>query len=213
MQNTPTPFNADLYAELVDLRLTIAQQNNVHAFIVVQNNVLLELATYFPQSYDELSQISGFGRVKMEKYGKLFLDAVLYFCTQKGIESRIHLKNGKRISLPHNERIEFDNYSKRKTLSLYKEGKTPEEIALIRSMSRRTVDVHLAFYISAKEISIHDMITAEKAAVVLKAITESDGHIGTIKRMLGKNYSYSEIRYVQATIKKAPVFIGALIAS
>jgi ATP-dependent DNA helicase RecQ len=65
--------DGDLYAKLKALRLDLAREQNVAAFVIFHDRVLREIAAGKPKSRFELSQISGIGARKLEAYG----DAVL----------------------------------------------------------------------------------------------------------------------------------------
>jgi ATP-dependent DNA helicase RecQ len=78
------PFEADLLNELKIVRRDIALNENVPAYIILSDPTLIEIATYFPQSLDELRMISGFGDVKLARYGREFLIPVKNYAAQKG---------------------------------------------------------------------------------------------------------------------------------
>ena len=90
------PHETELFNQLKILRKVIADSENVPSYIVLSDATLIELATYLPQSKEEFSKISGFGEVKLEKYGKQFWQVVNEYCQSKGLTSRINLKKPKR---------------------------------------------------------------------------------------------------------------------
>ncbi len=69
---TKTDYEVALYNQLKDLRRELATEENVPAYIILSDATLVELSTYLPHTMDELSGISGFGYVKLERYGKKF---------------------------------------------------------------------------------------------------------------------------------------------
>ncbi len=89
--DAPTREEA-LFQELRQLRRSLADRENVPAYIVFSDATLNELATYLPHSSEDLARISGFGAVKLEKYGTAFLQCVLDYCTGAGLSSRMHVK-------------------------------------------------------------------------------------------------------------------------
>ena len=42
-------------------------------YIILSDATLVEIATYLPQSLDEMRLISGFGDIKLARYGRQFL--------------------------------------------------------------------------------------------------------------------------------------------
>jgi ATP-dependent DNA helicase RecQ len=76
--------------------LQIANNQGVPPFVVFSDSTLIELCTFYPQTPNELSEISGFGSYKIEKYGQLILKAIVEYCTKNNISSVMHKKARKR---------------------------------------------------------------------------------------------------------------------
>ena len=83
------PHEAGLLEILKNLRREIAEREHVPAYIVFSDATLLELATYLPLTLEDLRRISGFGEVKLKRYGEEFLLPVTEYCAKHGIDSRI----------------------------------------------------------------------------------------------------------------------------
>jgi energy-coupling factor transporter ATP-binding protein EcfA2 len=83
------------------------------------------------------------------------------------------------------------------TLNLYREGKSIDEIATIRSLSSGTIKSHIAKWIRTGEINILDLMKEEKISVIEKAI-EKHGYdnYGALKNELGYLFDYNELRMV-----------------
>jgi ATP-dependent DNA helicase RecQ len=198
-QETKLPHEADLLQKLKEVRRQLASKENVAAYIVLSDATLLELATYLPHSHEEFSKISGFGQLKLEKYGKQFSSIVAAYCLERDLSSRIHLKAPKR---PYKERKERDSDTKKQTLKLFMEGHSVDQIAAQRNLSIATIELHLAFYIQQGKLPIEKLIVPEKIPVIQQAVEKIGGKALTpIKDSLGDDYSYGEIRYVIAFIE------------
>ena len=65
-----------LLAALKALRLRVAQEQRVPAYIVFSNATLLDMAAKRPASMQELLEVSGVGQVKAERYGAAFLNEI-----------------------------------------------------------------------------------------------------------------------------------------
>ena len=89
-------YEKGLFARLKIARTELAQKENVPAYLVFSDATLLELATYLPQTLEEMRKISGFGDVKLARYGKIFLEAVLEYCSSRKLVSKISEKVPKR---------------------------------------------------------------------------------------------------------------------
>ncbi len=66
-----------LFERLRALRRTIATAEGVPAYIVFSDAVLRDMADRRPSTREDLLAISGIGKVKLERYGSRFLDAIL----------------------------------------------------------------------------------------------------------------------------------------
>ena len=76
----PIPEAQELFEQLRIKRKTIADQEEVPAYVVFHDQTLREIATYFPRTEDELQQIYGVGPAKVEKYGDAFLPIIRAYC-------------------------------------------------------------------------------------------------------------------------------------
>jgi ATP-dependent DNA helicase RecQ len=86
----------DLFEDLKLLRKKIAHQENMPAYIIFSDATLAELASYLPITPTDLAKISGFGAVKLAKYGEQFLEAVQNYCIRQQLATRIQHKVVKR---------------------------------------------------------------------------------------------------------------------
>ena len=62
---------------LREVRTKLAKSANVPAYLVMSDRSLRELCTEQPRSLSDLASIHGFGKVKIQKFGQAFLDALL----------------------------------------------------------------------------------------------------------------------------------------
>ena len=78
-----------------------------------------------------------------------------------------------------------------------------EEIAKERGLGLSTVEGHLSRFVGSGEIGLEQLVPIEKIDTIRKAILEhgEDGLIGPVKNALGDDFSYGEIRAVQAAIE------------
>jgi ATP-dependent DNA helicase RecQ len=68
-----------LFDHLKSVRKTIATREKVPAFVVFGDSTLVQIAQDKPKNMVEFGDISGVGKLKLEKYGKVFVDAVVGF--------------------------------------------------------------------------------------------------------------------------------------
>ena len=65
-----------LLGELKKLRLTLAKEKNVPAYVVFPDKTLIELAAIRPSNRDEFAQIRGVGQAKLDKFADVFLAVI-----------------------------------------------------------------------------------------------------------------------------------------
>lgn len=189
-----------LLQQLKEVRKKIAQEENVPAYIVLSDATLLELATYLPHNKQEFLKISGFGEVKIERYGKYFWEVVAAYCKEHRLSSRIHLKVAKR---KRPDKPERETDTKKLSLDLWRAGDDIAQIADKRNLSISTIENHLAFYIEQGAISIHDVVEERKIHSIKAAIQQTNSvALAPAKQLLGDDYSYGEIRMVMAHLER-----------
>ena len=194
------PFEAALLNELKLVRRDIAMNENVPAYVILSDAVLVEMATYLPQSLDELRLISGFGDVKLARYGREFLVPVKNYCAQKGLLSRIKQKSPKRERKAKGERKSTSRRggdTRTETFTLYRSGKSVNDIAAQRGLSPITIESHLSHFIQTGELDLLEIVNEEKIPAIKDAV-ESYGYerLAPLKEVLGDAYSYGEIKAV-----------------
>jgi len=191
------PAEAELLADLRIIRRDIAIHENVPPYIMLSDATLVEMATYLPQSLDELRLISGFGDVKLARYGREFLLPVKNYSERKGLSSKIKQKTAKKPAKVKPGQIGASKSSDTafESFTLFNTGKTIAEIAAIRGLSTTTIEGHLSFYIYKGEIDVSQFVNDEKKQLIKDAV-ESYGadKLSPLKEILGADISYGEIK-------------------
>ena len=194
-------YEAGLLNELKSVRKDIAEHENVPAYIILSDAVLMEIATYLPQSMDELRLISGFGDVKLARYGREFLAPVKSYCKAHELTSRISQKQPKRERKPRREKT-GPNDTSRETFTLFQNGKSIAEIAALRKLSPMTVEGHLTNFIQSGELDVSQFVPHDKLLVIKDAVEKyGNERLAPLKEILGDDYSYVEIKAVIAWMK------------
>jgi len=190
--NKPKTVHPELHKQLRRQRDSICARKDLPIYLVAGSRTLDEMAEYLPQTIEELEQISGFGKAKLDLYGKEFLEIIRQYCQQHGLSSSIEKKVPKRrrkeIKAPKID-------TKAESYRLYKEGKTVTEIAAIRGFTTQTIEGHLAYFVQQGKIAIEELISREKLILIEAELQNfEEGSINLIKQRLGENISFGEIR-------------------
>jgi uncharacterized protein YpbB len=188
-----------LYFRLKKLRDTICARKNQPIYLVAGSRTLEEMSNYLPQTVDELEQVSGFGKTKVETYGKEFLAIINEYSQENDLSSTITAKVPKR---KRKERTGPKVDTKAETFNLYTQGKKIVEIAKERKLTTQTIEGHLAHFVENGTIKVEDLVGREKILAIEAVVAEvGDASITQLKEKLGSSISFGEIRLVLASMK------------
>jgi len=73
------PVNSELLDALKALRKGIASKKSVPAYVIFTDATLIDMCKKCPETPDEMFEVSGVGRTKLEKFGKQFLEEIAKF--------------------------------------------------------------------------------------------------------------------------------------
>lgn len=72
-RQTPQVYDKALFKRLKHLRKSLAQEHNVPPYVVFSDATLVDMAARTPTTHNDMLDVSGVGRTKMERYGEAFL--------------------------------------------------------------------------------------------------------------------------------------------
>jgi len=140
-----------LFEKLRVLRLQIAQEQGVPAYVVFGDASLKDMEAKQPLTKSEFEEVSGVGKAKLEKYADIFIK-----------EIAAHVESTKPKTPTHEQ-----------TWALFKEGISPEEIAEQRDLTENTIYSHLMkMHAQGEEIDLHELITTDELSQIEKAKIE-----------------------------------------
>lgn len=100
------------------------------------------------------------------------------------------------------------------TLSFFKQGLPPEEIAERRDLSLRTIYGHFATLIEHDLVKVTAIVPVKKAQGIRSAINlAGTASLKSIKEILSDEYSYDEIRCIVADVERKERIEGTEVAS
>lgn len=68
--------DVELFKKLRELRLIFAKSENMPPYVIFHDKTLMEMVSIKPKTLEEMSEISGVGEHKLQKYGEAFLKAI-----------------------------------------------------------------------------------------------------------------------------------------
>lgn len=92
--------------------------------------------------------------------------------------------------------------TRRISLHLFREGHTVAEIAEFRKLASSTIETHLAQFVGTGDIELEELVSTDKAAMLIDAFTAyPEAPLTQIKQLVGDSCSYGEIRAVSEFLK------------
>ncbi len=185
-RSTQASDNA-LFETLRRLRSEIAKEEKVPAFVIFSDATLRQLETERPTNEEEFLKIDGVGKVKLEKYGDAFINAIIEFQKSKTV------------------RAKADGTTYVATLEMYQSGLSVDEIAVKRGLGVGTISTHLAKLITdGHPIDLSSYITKDEIAKIAaaKIALESPNALKPYFEYFEELIPYDKIRIGLAMIEK-----------
>ncbi|WP_405573105.1 helix-turn-helix domain-containing protein [Winogradskyella sp. Asnod2-B02-A] len=184
--------NIELFELLRELRNQIAKREDLVHFQIFTQKSLYAMCEILPITKEELKEVHGMGKTRIEKYGGEILNVIKTYCEENDIETLKDLPVIKELNTKSNK-----GDSKKISLELFKSGKSIDQIALERELNVNTIFGHLACFITSKEIAITDLMSKAHYSELKKIIpTKTFENLSDLKHQLDDKFSYGELRIV-----------------
>ena len=177
-----------LFETLRKLRYEIAKEEEVPAYVIFSDAALRQMELLRPMNEDEFLAVEGVGKVKLEKYGSEFINAIIQFHRNKSV-----IKKEKKDS------------TYKKTLELFENGISVEEIAERRNISQTTVISHLAkLYVDGYNLDLSQFVSEEEIEKIRNAQLklENPNALKPYFDYFEEKISYDKIRFGLAFIER-----------
>lgn len=198
-ESTESNPHPELYRALKKQRDQFCAQKDQPVYLVASGHTLGEMCLYLPQDLKEMRKISGMGAVRIEQYGRAFLDIILDYCQEHGLESHIHSKTDKKDRLVRKIDAPQKGDSHRASFDLFRKGHSLKEIAEMRKLAQSTIEGHLTRFVASGDIEIASLISPEKMTRIEEAINKAEGYsLAPLKLTLGDDVSFAELRWALA---------------
>jgi ATP-dependent DNA helicase RecQ len=187
-ETVASDIDPDLHAFLREWRREMAKQQNVPAFVVMHDTTLDEICQTRPSSLAGLLQVSGIGERKAELYGQQILEALRRF------------RGGARAAVLPEKRLKPIE----ETVRLLAEGRTLDEIAVIRGRQRSTIASMVSDLVERGEVKFQPgWVEQEKQARIEDACARLGlGKLTPLKDVLPAEITFEEIRLVVARLRR-----------
>jgi len=177
-----------LFETLRKLRYEIAQEEEVPAYVIFSDASLRQMEVLRPMTDEDFLAVEGVGKAKLEKYGSEFIKAIIEFQRNKSV-----VKKEKK-----------DNTYK-KTLELFQNGVSVEEIAEQRDLSPTTIISHLAkLYVDGHDLDLSQFVSDDEILQIEKAHKELENPnaLRPYFDYFEEKMSYDKIRFGLAFLER-----------
>jgi hypothetical protein len=185
--------NDDLFKQLRELRMYLADSENIEPYQVFTQKSLYAMCELLPQDKAQLKKIHGIGKARVNRFGDEILEVIHDYCKEHNLKP--NLDNFKNVK--ESKAAPPKGQTKRVSLELFQQGKTIDEIASERGFVRSTIYGHLASFIPSGEVKVSDLMPAEtykKLKEIIPTI-EYEG-LSDLKAKLNDEFDYPELRLV-----------------
>ena len=181
--------NLELFDILNAWRKSIAKNENIPVFMILQYKTIAELIKHLPQNKKELLKIKGFGKVKLEKYGSEILEIISDYCIDNKISRNTIFIDEHENKKKKKEKTHEISYA------YFLQGMNISEIAATRQLTDSTIFRHLSGYVIKGAIEITKIIPKSVYDDVSEIYNSNPKlSISQIYEMKNGEYSYEHIR-------------------
>jgi ATP-dependent DNA helicase RecQ len=190
-------YDENLFDILRSLRKEIAEKNNVPPFVIFPDSSLRQMSTIYPTDGETMLKVEGVGVNKLVKYGNDFIEVISKYVNENNIivEQNITIPQSKSKKISQEKPKKED--TKMISYNLYKSGKSINEIALERDLTKTTIENHLISCLeTGMDIDIEKDINTQFKEEIINAIqTIGTQKLKPIKEALNTQITYFDIRY------------------
>ena len=197
-------YDEHLFDQLRHLRKTLADEQDVPAYVVFSDVALRQMARDYPTNEQEFLRISGVGTRKLEEFGAVFIAAITEYLESNPQRSFSNADTSPQPLLNTSKKAKPLSATVKETLRLFQRGFSIEHIATQRSLVSSTIYGHLEQAIQAGEpVEINRLFTPEQQTQIAAAFTQTGfGNLTGAKELLGDVYDYGQLRLFRAIPEK-----------
>lgn len=195
----------ELFQTLRSWRAEKAQKEGVPHFHVLHQKVLVQIVVNLPDTIKALMQIKGIGKKLAERYGDELVEMVGKYRELHGIKEITLPKVSSeqpetQAQLEKTDSPKID--TKKESLKLFEQGLTPAQIAAQRNLVLSTIEGHLSHFVEEGQLAIENIISKEKQKAIEEKFQQMpEKKLSELKVSLGQDYSYGELKMVQAHLR------------
>ena len=184
-----------LFTMLKDLLKTIAKNENLPPYVVFQETSLEDMCIQYPTTIDEMTQITGVGVGKAQKYGQPFVDLIRKYVEDNEIERPMDIvvkstvnKSAVKVYIIQN----IDRHINLEDIAIAKNLTMDELLSEIESIVTSGTKINIDYY-------IEECIDVYHREEIMKYLEEKqeDALEDALKELDENEYTMEEIRLIR----------------
>ncbi len=193
-----------LYRRLLEWREETSQQNGRSPGEVIPNASLRELVTRLPTNNAQLRQINGIGKARLRRYGKEISELIRKYCGEQPPAENPTATPAR----PQRRTSETQRHS----FELFRAGRSLDEIAAERHLTRGTIEGHLSHFIGLGDLDIYAVLARETVADIQQFLeAQPEATAAEAKAHFGDKYSFGELKMVICHAQRHKSSAGPLL--
>jgi hypothetical protein len=188
----------------------LCAERDLPVYMVASSAALKEMATYRPIREKDIERITGFGIKRTKQFGQAFIDVILEYCEDHGLESNKQaMEKNERQSKRSLKKPDTSNHKKTpllsetylETLNLINAQKSIAEIVELRKLAPSTIETHLAKIIGAGLLEPEPFVSVENINQIREVIAmHGTERLQALKETLPESISFGEIKMVVSAV-------------
>ena len=182
-----------LYRQILKWREKKAVEMDYQPASVMQQRAMVNLVNNLPGDLPSLVAVPFIGKQSAKRYGEELLEIINHYAADNGLTTSkapvIKAKAAEKKGIPETKQISFD---------LFRQGRTPEQIAQERGYSVGTIYGHLSFFVKRGDIALSELVSESQQQTILRAIelTRGQNSLTAIKSFCSPDIDFGQIRLV-----------------
>lgn len=187
----------ELYRQLLSWREEAGDRNRVTSYGVIPNATLREIVVRLPTDKKMLLELPGIGKGRLRRYGEELLAIIQRYRQDHNITrlSDGSTSAGRASHTPETKSAPTE--TKRISFSMYRAGKSVEQIAAERKLVSSTIVGHLAYFVGIGQLSVFELLEPHKVEEIQRfLVTHPSTTTAETKAHFGDKYDYGELKLV-----------------
>ncbi len=193
-------YDGELFELLKGLRKKVGKDKNLPPYVIFSDVALEEMATVYPTTEQDLTQITGVGQGKATKFGKAFVELIAKYVKENDIEAEFDVvikttgdksRNKIQIIQQIDRKLDLDEIKDSRKISM------PELLQEIEMICFSGTKLNLNYYIDSlldddRQDEIMDYFMKAESDDIALALSEFDGEYTEDELRLMRVKFYSE---------------------